>query len=60
MDKWISGYPEPILGNKVWAITKDGFQFECEYDGEDWCSLGGDEMTHHRALPAPPKEKDID
>ena len=46
--EWISikdRQPEHFQGNIV--IGHNGsYLFECEFDNGDWCSIGGDEMTH--------------
>jgi|GEM_PF-1560273 len=56
--QWISTkdrWPEAECGNKILAFG-EGYVFECEYDGEHWCSLGGDEFTHWMPLNHPAQE----
>lgn len=59
-DGWISikdQWPEPIDGNKVIGYGA-GYLFECEWDGDDWCNIGGENMTHWMPIPQPPQGRE--
>lgn len=58
---WISVDDTPINGSYNWevgdkAIAWGGYAFEIEWDGDYWCSIGGDDFTHWMPLPEPPKD----
>lgn len=44
--------PDAIQGNKVLGFG-NGYAFECEYDDDFWCNIGGETMTHWKALQPP-------
>lgn len=59
MSNWISVDDQPINGSYNWkvgdkAIGWNGYAFEIEWDGDFWCSIGGDEPTHWMSLPELP------
>jgi hypothetical protein len=61
MNNWISVDDQPINGSYDWkfgdkAIGWNGYAFEIEWDGDYWCSIGGEEPTHWMPLPEPPKD----
>lgn len=58
---WISVDERPVNDTYNWsvgdkAIAWGGYAFEIEWDGDIWCSIGGDDFTHWMPLPEPPKE----
>lgn len=51
VDGWFDVKEFPVNGNHNWkvgdkAIAFGGYVFEIEWDGEHWCSIGGDDFTH--------------
>lgn len=57
---WISVKDEPVNGSYDWkcgdkAIAWGGYAFEIEWDGDNWCSIGGDDFTHWMPLDTPCK-----
>lgn len=60
MSEWISVEDVPINGSVDWqygdkALGWNGYAFEIEWDGEDWCSIGGDEAIYWMPMPEPPR-----
>ena len=58
--KWVSVEEIPVNGHYGWevgerAIAFNGYVFEIEWDGEDWCSIGGDDFTHWMKTPEDPQ-----
>ncbi len=48
------------IGEKSLAINLDSsepYAFEIEWDGDTWCSIGGDDFTHWHPLPEVPQPK---
>ena len=44
-----------VPGSRI--LANDGsYFFEAEYDGEDWCSLGGDDVVYWMPLPPNPTD----
>ena len=61
MSVWVSVEDKPVNGSYDWdigdrAIAWGGYAFEIEWDGEHWCSIGGDDFTHWMPLPSPPED----
>ncbi len=57
---WTSVKETPINGHSNWkcgekSLGWNGYAFEIEWDGDFWCSLGGDEPTHWMLLPNNPE-----
>lgn len=44
-----------FVGSKL--LVWNGYFFEVEWDGEDWCSLGGDDFDYFSELPKLPEDK---
>lgn len=45
------------VGEKSLAInlkSEEPYAFEIEWDGDAWCSIGGEEFTHWHPLPRVP------
>ncbi len=43
-----------VVGKKL--LAWNGYFFEVEWDGEDWCSIGGDDFDFFSELPRLPPE----
>ncbi len=43
-----------FIGSKI--IAFNGYFFECEWDGEDWCSIGGDDFDWWMQCPEIPEK----
>ncbi len=59
MMEWINvkdRWPEPAEGNKIIGYG-NGYLFECVWDGDDWCNIGGECITYWMPLPEPPTEQ---
>lgn len=61
-DEWISVDDKPVNCGYAWnvgdkALAYGGYVFEIEWDGDAWCSIGGDDFTHWKPLPQSPKEQ---
>lgn len=61
-NQWISGlvngHSDWVIGEKAIAInfeSDEPYAFEIEWDGDCWCSIGGEEFTHWMPLPTPPE-----
>lgn len=44
-----------VTGKKI--LAWNGYFFEAEWDGEDWCSIGGDDFDFFMTLPSEPLQK---
>lgn len=44
-----------VVGKKI--LVWNGYFFEAEWDGDDWCSIGGDDFDFFMPLPSEPLQK---
>lgn len=49
--------PEAVQGNKVLGHNGN-YAFECEFDDDCWCNIGGETMKYWMPLPPNPRKKD--
>jgi len=66
MSEWIDIKNKPINYHYEWEIGEkslaidlksiEPYAFEIEWDGDCWCSIGGEPVTHWHPLPELPKQ----
>jgi len=59
-ERYVNDHFEWECGEKSLAINLDSdepYAFEIEWDGDTWCSIGGDNFTHWHPLPQIPEAK---